>query len=331
MKNKITTSEGNICFQFPDGKEFNINPNRVAWEVNGDTINFIVVGLPVNSGHAIMSSRYQDLEFDGTTYGSMSALQEAVEEDMVKAGAIARYEVVTTLPTTGQSNTIYLVPKPDQQDGYDEYIYVDDEWELIGDTSIELENYLTKADAALLYVNQNRLGSAFTGVNSGVTITDAMDDIEADLDLMGGAIDQIVETMVTDSELDGRLGSAFTGANSGVTVTEVVDEKLDATAYTPTVVDSALDTGSTNAIQNAPVANAVNYISGQVGTKLDATAYTPTVVDSTLNSGSTNAIQNSAVATALGGVKIVKISTTDYEQLTVKDPDTLYVVYETNP
>ena len=65
--------------------------------------------------------------------------------------------------------------------------------------------------------------------------------------------------------------------------------------------------------------------------KLDATAYTPTVIDSTLNSGSTNAIQNAAVATALGGVKIVKISDTDFEALTVKDPSTLYLVQETNP
>ena len=63
--------------------------------------------------------------------------------------------------------------------------------------------------------------------------------------------------------------------------------------------------------------------------KLDATAYTPTVVDSVLSTGSTNAIQNAAVATALGGLKLVKISDTDYEALSVKDPNTLYVVYPT--
>ena len=52
----------------------------------------------------------------------------------------ATIEVVTELPTTGESNVIYLVPKQTagQDDVFDEYIYVNDDWELIGSTAIDI-------------------------------------------------------------------------------------------------------------------------------------------------------------------------------------------------
>ena len=219
MKNKITTSEGNICFHFPDGKEFNVSPNRVAWEINGDTINFIIVGLPINSGHAIMSSRVQDLEFNGTTYSSMSSLDAAVEQAMVEAGAVARYQVVEELPTTGQSNTIYLVPK-EEGEGFDEYIYVDDEWDQIGDTEIDLSGYVTTGD-----------------------LQTYKEEVEDDFEVLSGAIEGIEEVMVTDQEFADKLGSAFTGANSGVTVTEAIENvEVDLTDYyTKEEVDAKLE------------------------------------------------------------------------------------------
>ena len=55
----------------------------------------------------------------------------------------ATIEVVTELPTTGESNVIYLVPKQDTGDNdvFDEYIYVNNDWELIGSTAIDLSGY----------------------------------------------------------------------------------------------------------------------------------------------------------------------------------------------
>lgn len=54
--------------------------------------------------------------------------------------------VVQTLPSTGESNIIYLVPKTTAgtDNVYDEYIYVNNDWELIGDTEVDLSNYYTK-------------------------------------------------------------------------------------------------------------------------------------------------------------------------------------------
>lgn len=56
------------------------------------------------------------------------------------------FEVVEELPQTGEENVIYLVPKEDTETGdvYDEYIWVDDAWELIGSTQMDLSNYYDK-------------------------------------------------------------------------------------------------------------------------------------------------------------------------------------------
>lgn len=59
-------------------------------------------------------------------------------------------QVVAALPETDISaTTIYMVKREGStKDVYDEYLYVDSDWELIGNTQIDLSNYLTKAGDA---------------------------------------------------------------------------------------------------------------------------------------------------------------------------------------
>ena len=66
------------------------------------------------------------------------------------AGAI-KFEIVEELPTTGiEEDTIYLVPiEPDiEGNNYEEYIYVNGEWELLGKigVQVDLSNYYTKQE-----------------------------------------------------------------------------------------------------------------------------------------------------------------------------------------
>lgn len=58
----------------------------------------------------------------------------------------ASFEVVEELPEVGQPNIIYLVPRSveEENNGYDEYIYIDDTWEKIGSTDIDLTGYATE-------------------------------------------------------------------------------------------------------------------------------------------------------------------------------------------
>lgn len=61
-------------------------------------------------------------------------------DEMFSAGA--KYEVVDELPSTGVEGTIYLVPSSTSTSGdiYDEYIYVDGDFEKIGTTKADLSN-----------------------------------------------------------------------------------------------------------------------------------------------------------------------------------------------
>ena len=54
--------------------------------------------------------------------------------------------VVQQLPQTGETNVIYFVPRniPNTDDIYNEYIYVNNKWELIGNTQIDLTGYATE-------------------------------------------------------------------------------------------------------------------------------------------------------------------------------------------
>lgn len=66
-------------------------------------------------------------------------------------------EVVQTLPSSDIStSTIYLLPKSssEQQNIYDEYIYVNNSWELIGSTAIDLSNYYTSTQVDNLLSNK---------------------------------------------------------------------------------------------------------------------------------------------------------------------------------
>lgn len=57
-------------------------------------------------------------------------------------------EVVQTLPVDNiDTHTIYLVPKKaETNDNYDEYIYINNSWEHIGSTSVDLTNYYNKTE-----------------------------------------------------------------------------------------------------------------------------------------------------------------------------------------
>lgn len=91
-----------------------------------------------------------------TNIGYVTALRQAI------AGALTR-QIVTQLPTEDiDTNCIYMILKATAQTSniYDEYMYINSNWELIGDSQLDLSNYYTKQE-----VNQ------LPAVASGVTAT----------------------------------------------------------------------------------------------------------------------------------------------------------------
>lgn len=90
---------------------------------------------------------------DGGTLVTITLSDGQSTSFVVKNGINTQFTIVQELPTTDIStSTIYLVPsaKPSTENVYDEYIYVDNKWEHIGSTSIDLTDYVTKT-----FFNQN--------------------------------------------------------------------------------------------------------------------------------------------------------------------------------
>lgn len=63
---------------------------------------------------------------------------------LINAIETGDFVIVEELPEQGNHKDIYLVPK--EGGGYNEYIYINEEWEHLGDTDIDLSNYYTKSD-----------------------------------------------------------------------------------------------------------------------------------------------------------------------------------------
>lgn len=85
---------------------------------------------------------------------------EAEIQSMINNASKLKKEVVDSLPTTGKDDVIYLVKnKSDENNVYTEYIWIDNKWEIIGDTKVNLTGYAKLID--LQEFTQQELEEAF--------------------------------------------------------------------------------------------------------------------------------------------------------------------------
>ena len=82
-------------------------------------------------------------------------------------------EVVRTLPTTDiKTNCLYFVPRgASGMDAYYEYIYVNNKWEFVGSTDVDLSQYWT-IDQTKAYIEANKyvLPEATTETLGGIKL-----------------------------------------------------------------------------------------------------------------------------------------------------------------
>lgn len=74
---------------------------------------------------------------------------DKVGQEILDAGFKVQVEQDRSiLEGPGEPKILYFVPKedPSQDDGYDEFIYANDEWEWVGKTDVDLSDYELKAD-----------------------------------------------------------------------------------------------------------------------------------------------------------------------------------------
>ena len=125
-----TTTRGNYVEIVGNGSTNNARSNARTLDWNGNEVlaGKLTVGAAPTANMDVTTKYYVD-----------NSIASAV-------GNVNSFEisVVQTLPTTNiQEHTIYLVPKTgDTNDAYDEYMYINNAWEMIGNTLIDLSNYV---------------------------------------------------------------------------------------------------------------------------------------------------------------------------------------------
>lgn len=140
--NDFTTSDKNKLAGIAAGAQVNVietvNVNGTAQNVSGKAVN---VTVPTKVSQLNNDSGYQ------TGEQVSSAINSAV-------GGITGFDfqVVSSLPTTGAKGVIYLVAHThtDGSDVYDEYIWVSDKFEKLGNTDIDLSAYAKTEDFTVI-------------------------------------------------------------------------------------------------------------------------------------------------------------------------------------
>lgn len=139
-----------------------IEINQVITGEPGTSVIIENVGTDVNMKLDITIPRgYKgDKPLKGIDYYTEVDKQELINEILSQVNQFS-VEVVSELPTEEiKETTIYFVPKENskQKDVYDEYIYINNDWEHIGTTEIDLSNYYNKVE----------VDSKVQGVNNAV-------------------------------------------------------------------------------------------------------------------------------------------------------------------
>lgn len=118
-------------------KEVKNKTQRLEGELSEVNDAFSLVALKEE-----LPTKISELEND-TTFKTESEIQSMIE----KASSLKK-EVVTSLPTTGKDDVIYLVqdPKGKENNNYLEYLWLTGKYELIGSTQVDLTGYATLSD-----------------------------------------------------------------------------------------------------------------------------------------------------------------------------------------
>ena len=83
-------------------------------------------------------------------------------------GSKLEYIIVEQLPSSGKKGAIYLVQKETSTEGdlYDEYIWINDKWEHVGTSTIDLSDYYTKEETDSTFATKDELPTVPTNVSA---------------------------------------------------------------------------------------------------------------------------------------------------------------------
>lgn len=246
---------------------------------------------------------------------AIKALNERVNE-LAELGF--KPEIVTELPETGNDHTLYLVleSEPGEDPWYQEYLWLDNEWEKIGTTSIDFEDYYTKDEVDTIledYSTWEDVESVREQLEDSIDgLTDRVDNLEEntytkDETYSKDEIDTTLDDYYTKTEIDNTLDDYYTKTET--------DDILD-DYYTKTEVDTELDNYYTKAEVDEAIAGDLEDYYDK--TEIDAALDTKQDV---LTAGDNVDITNDVISVDLSNY-LAKDNTTAYTPIGNYNPAT---------
>lgn len=202
-------------------------------------------------------------------------------------------KVVAERPSTGESNIIYLVPSESSktENVYNEYIYVDGKWELIGSTQADLSNYYTKEEIGTLlfdYITSNDLEETL----KDYAIKNEIPKNTSDLNNDSGFIDNTYHDS-TKQDTISDLDNIRSGASKGETaLQDIPEEYIKNTDYATNTTAGVIKINNTYALNIAE--------DGTLSVSpLDSSTYNSRSTYTAISKGTLENIKNSYVKEAL--------------------------------
>lgn len=116
---------------------------------------------------AITDIPEQVSEIDDTSQAANKTWSAMKIKSLLNSVSTLKIKNVQSLPTQNiKTDTIYLIPQ-ENGDDKDTYVYVDGQWEMIGSTTVDLEDYYTKEEVdTLINSKQNKVQANWNQTNS---------------------------------------------------------------------------------------------------------------------------------------------------------------------
>ena len=266
---------------------------------------------------------------------ALSATQGKVLKTMISNLANLRIEVVNELPSTGETNVIYLVKKTGTNpDVHDEYVYVEGNWEKIGNTEVDLSNYYTKDQVYTKSetYSQEEVGTLITEIEGKIP---TIPNVETSMSGVGNVITSIdVDasnkhkiaavkgiSVYSKSEIDEKLSDSGLGDVIAEAPFTTADRVITSGGAGKTVKDSGilLTNLATKEFVNQfepewdKIANKPSTFtpSAHTHTVSQITDFPTLVVDSALSTASENPVQNKVITNTLSSyVKTADLNVT---------------------
>lgn len=239
-----------------------VNTNRVGTDLNGNTISDpFQLELPIsNSTHIV---KRQSTDKTNFYFEINNQLLEGLQDKYTKEEvnqlianlSTFRVEIVSELPSVGESNVMYFVPKNnDGQAPYEEYLYINSTWELVGSTDVDLSGYQKKAETI---VPNNFEGTALVGDYTALKYQQLATSADGE-----GTETVVTLPLVTSDNSDiqlGTVGSApgfFTQSLNSTLKNKIEGSTKDISSI---LIDSATNTTlQTDYIQYTPMINTIH-------------------------------------------------------------------------